>query len=119
MDHEVPYLLNISDDPLLTGSLLYFIKPDVKTTVGADASCTITLKGLLQIEQQLSLLELSRLTESKNTPTIVEVKCRGLSFWKFVDMSLDEVVNTSLDTFRSLKMFDCLDHIINSGNIDT
>lgn len=46
VEHEVPYLLNISDDPLLTGSLLYFIKPDVKTTVGSDASCTITLKGL-------------------------------------------------------------------------
>lgn len=41
-----PYLLNISDDPLLSGSLMYFLKPNVATRIGSNPQNEIVLKGL-------------------------------------------------------------------------
>jgi hypothetical protein len=41
-----PFLLNISDDPALSGCLLYFLKQDGKTTIGTASDNDIRLEGL-------------------------------------------------------------------------
>ncbi|CEM07092.1 unnamed protein product [Vitrella brassicaformis CCMP3155] len=52
---DMPYLLNISDDPMLCGTLMYFIKPEAPgedvdttqgTTIGTAEDATIVLRGL-------------------------------------------------------------------------
>merc|ERR1719201_787075 len=47
VDSGTPYLLNISDDPALSGCLLYFLRPEPEaSTVGQDPSNSIVLRGL-------------------------------------------------------------------------
>uniref|UniRef100_A0A0G4HMF2 Kinesin motor domain-containing protein n=1 Tax=Chromera velia CCMP2878 TaxID=1169474 RepID=A0A0G4HMF2_9ALVE len=46
MDRDCPYLINISDDPLLTGCLMYFVKTGETTSIGSSDTNTITLEGL-------------------------------------------------------------------------
>mmetsp|Transcript_23971 Transcript_23971/g.53982 ORF Transcript_23971/g.53982 Transcript_23971/m.53982 type:complete len:1025 (+) Transcript_23971:51-3125(+) len=46
MDKETPELLNISDDPSLSGCLVYFVVKGQDTTIGSDPDCTIVLQGL-------------------------------------------------------------------------
>jgi len=47
VDGSTPYLLNISDDPALSGCLLYFLRPEPEaSTVGQDAGNSIVLRGL-------------------------------------------------------------------------
>lgn len=41
-----PYLLNMADDPMLAGCLIYLIKESEQTSIGAHKDNTITLKGL-------------------------------------------------------------------------
>lgn len=41
-----PYIVNICDDPLLSGCLTYTLPPNVPVRVGSDASCTIHVEGL-------------------------------------------------------------------------
>eukprot|EP00919_Chromeraceae_sp_WS-2016_P044133 GHVR01105178.1.p1 GENE.GHVR01105178.1~~GHVR01105178.1.p1 ORF type:complete len:1050 (+),score=298.05 GHVR01105178.1:81-3230(+) len=48
MEKNCPYLINISDDPLLTGCLMYFIRRSSveSTSLGSAPGNTITLTGL-------------------------------------------------------------------------
>lgn len=46
MNPVQPFLLNISDDPALSGCLLYFLKHDGRTTIGSGAGNDIRLEGL-------------------------------------------------------------------------
>ncbi|CAD7957374.1 unnamed protein product [Amoebophrya sp. A120] len=46
MNPNTPYLMNVADDPSLTGCLVYFIPINEEVTIGSDASCTIKLNGL-------------------------------------------------------------------------
>jgi len=46
IDEKTPYLLNMADDPMLAGCLIYLIKTDEDTLVGAHKDNTITLRGL-------------------------------------------------------------------------
>mmetsp|Transcript_72757 Transcript_72757/g.194169 ORF Transcript_72757/g.194169 Transcript_72757/m.194169 type:complete len:440 (-) Transcript_72757:139-1458(-) len=47
LDSGTPYLLNISDDPALSGSLLYFLRPEPDvTTVGRAVDNRVVLRGL-------------------------------------------------------------------------
>lgn len=41
-----PYLVNMSNDPLLSGNLMYFLPENEKTSFGCDPGCTIALKGV-------------------------------------------------------------------------
>jgi hypothetical protein len=43
---DTPKLINISDDPSLSGSLLYMLEIDKDTFVGEDPSCQIVLEGI-------------------------------------------------------------------------
>jgi len=46
MDSNVPMLVNISEDPSLSGCLVYFLPPEDETLLGQDESCKIILQGL-------------------------------------------------------------------------
>eukprot|EP00392_Amoebophrya_sp_AT5.2_P000603 g604.t1 len=46
MNVHTPYLMNVADDPSLTGCLVYFIPINEEVTIGSDPSCTIKLTGL-------------------------------------------------------------------------
>merc|ERR1719262_2053167 len=46
IEKDTPYMLNMSDDPSLTGCLMYFLKPGITTTIGSGAENGIVLKGL-------------------------------------------------------------------------
>lgn len=46
LDANTPYLMNVADDPCLTGCLAYFIPVGEDVTLGSDPKCTITLRGL-------------------------------------------------------------------------
>jgi len=45
-DKNTPILLNMSDDPMVAGCLLYHFVADEITTIGASADSKITLKGI-------------------------------------------------------------------------
>eukprot|EP00916_Digyalum_oweni_P013872 GHVL01022692.1.p1 GENE.GHVL01022692.1~~GHVL01022692.1.p1 ORF type:complete len:1102 (+),score=155.04 GHVL01022692.1:257-3562(+) len=51
IEQDVPYLINISDDPLLSGCLMYFLKTGQTTTIGSGTENSIVLEGLGMIEQ--------------------------------------------------------------------
>lgn len=40
-----PYVVNISDDPLVSGSLMYILPEGATTTIGSDPKCKIVLDG--------------------------------------------------------------------------
>ncbi|CAD7945147.1 unnamed protein product [Amoebophrya sp. A25] len=46
MNPNTPYLVNVADDPSLSGCLVYFIPINEVVTVGSNPNCTIQLKGL-------------------------------------------------------------------------
>lgn len=46
LDRKTPYLLNMSDDPMLAGCLLFILPEGETTTIGADHSNKINLKGV-------------------------------------------------------------------------
>lgn len=46
IEKDTPYMLNMSDDPSLTGCLMYFLKPGIVTTIGSNEENGIVLKGL-------------------------------------------------------------------------
>ncbi|KAF4671028.1 hypothetical protein FOZ61_006846 [Perkinsus olseni] len=42
-----PYMLNVSQDPMLSGSLIYYFQPDATTIVGSSpAECHMVLRGV-------------------------------------------------------------------------
>jgi len=43
---NVPYLLNMNEDPALAGCIMYFLPARMQVTVGADPSNKIVIKGL-------------------------------------------------------------------------
>jgi hypothetical protein len=45
-DRTLPQLMNISDDPYLAGSLVFYLHPDVETKVGSDTQCDLVLTGV-------------------------------------------------------------------------
>ncbi|EER19257.1 kif1, putative, partial [Perkinsus marinus ATCC 50983] len=53
--HDTPYMLNISEDPMLSGCLLYYLKTNEDTTIGSADSSNIVLHGLA-IPQQLCII---------------------------------------------------------------
>ncbi|KAF4673479.1 hypothetical protein FOL47_010532 [Perkinsus chesapeaki] len=53
--HDTPYMLNISEDPMLSGCLLYYLKTDEDTTIGSAESSNIVLHGL-SIPQSLCII---------------------------------------------------------------
>eukprot|EP00746_Dinoflagellata_sp_MGD_P142257 gnl/MRDRNA2_/MRDRNA2_75219_c0_seq1.p1 gnl/MRDRNA2_/MRDRNA2_75219_c0~~gnl/MRDRNA2_/MRDRNA2_75219_c0_seq1.p1 ORF type:complete len:1186 (+),score=279.21 gnl/MRDRNA2_/MRDRNA2_75219_c0_seq1:125-3682(+) len=46
LDPNTPHLVNISDDPSLSGALMYFLEEGVATLIGSDEKCKIRLTGL-------------------------------------------------------------------------
>lgn len=46
MDENAPHLLNLSDDPSLSGTLMYFLPEGKTTAMGSGSSCQIKLSGL-------------------------------------------------------------------------
>lgn len=46
MDRNTPNLVNISDDPSLSGCLIYFLSTNEASTIGSDPKCKIPLQGL-------------------------------------------------------------------------
>mmetsp|Transcript_127155 Transcript_127155/g.317552 ORF Transcript_127155/g.317552 Transcript_127155/m.317552 type:complete len:890 (-) Transcript_127155:390-3059(-) len=46
MDPNTPQLINVSEDPSLSGNLVYYLTPGADTTLGADKACKIVLAGL-------------------------------------------------------------------------
>merc|ERR1719487_1602005 len=56
VDSQTPYLVNMCDDPLLAGCLLYVVKQGASTTIGAAKENTITLQGI-GIPDQLCKIE--------------------------------------------------------------
>jgi len=46
VERDVPVLHNISEDPLLNGSLIYFLRLSHKITIGTDSGNVIVLNGL-------------------------------------------------------------------------
>lgn len=46
MKKDAPFFMNMAEDPLLAGCLIYFIKENEVTTIGAAEDCTIRLKGI-------------------------------------------------------------------------
>ncbi len=42
---NTPYLLNVSDDPMIPGCLIYMLTPGVTVTVGRDPENVIQLEG--------------------------------------------------------------------------
>ncbi|KAF4693915.1 hypothetical protein FOZ60_009662 [Perkinsus olseni] len=53
--HDTPYMLNISEDPMLSGCLLYYLKTDEETTIGSADTNNIVLHGLA-IPPQLCII---------------------------------------------------------------
>ena len=45
-DETTPHLLNMSDDPVLAGCLLYFLPRGERTSIGSDLDSTIVFDGL-------------------------------------------------------------------------
>ncbi|KAF4726608.1 hypothetical protein FOZ63_012431, partial [Perkinsus olseni] len=44
---DTPYMLNVSQDPMLSGSLIYYFQPDATTIVGSSPTeCQMVLKGV-------------------------------------------------------------------------
>lgn len=46
VDPDTPQLVNLSNDPSLTGCLVYYIPQNQTTIVGSDSRCKVLLKGL-------------------------------------------------------------------------
>eukprot|EP00746_Dinoflagellata_sp_MGD_P028892 gnl/MRDRNA2_/MRDRNA2_168346_c0_seq1.p1 gnl/MRDRNA2_/MRDRNA2_168346_c0~~gnl/MRDRNA2_/MRDRNA2_168346_c0_seq1.p1 ORF type:complete len:763 (-),score=146.89 gnl/MRDRNA2_/MRDRNA2_168346_c0_seq1:134-2422(-) len=46
MDKDTPLLQNLSDDPTISGCLVYFLRKDTSSTIGASTESTIELSGL-------------------------------------------------------------------------
>jgi hypothetical protein len=70
-DQSVPQLLNISDDPHLEGSLVFYLHANVDNKVGSDKECNLVLSGLgvmpfmcLIRNQNNEAVTLTRLTKS-------------------------------------------------------
>jgi len=55
VDPNTPQLINISDDPSLSGNLVYYLVPGEDTTLGSDKACKIVLTGLGMQSFMLSL----------------------------------------------------------------
>ncbi|EER11128.1 kinesin heavy chain, putative [Perkinsus marinus ATCC 50983] len=44
---DTPYMLNVSQDPMLSASLIYYFQPDTVTVIGSSsAECQMVLKGI-------------------------------------------------------------------------
>ncbi|KAF4717338.1 hypothetical protein FOZ62_001977, partial [Perkinsus olseni] len=44
---DTPYMLNVSQDPMLSGSLIYYFQPDATTIVGSSPNeCQMVLRGV-------------------------------------------------------------------------
>lgn len=50
-----PCLMNLSDDTMLTGCLVYFLPTDSRVTIGAAPDCSIVLKGLGMAQQHCTI----------------------------------------------------------------
>uniref|UniRef100_A0A0G4HZ66 Kinesin motor domain-containing protein n=1 Tax=Chromera velia CCMP2878 TaxID=1169474 RepID=A0A0G4HZ66_9ALVE len=61
---DTPYLLNISDDPMLTGCVMYFLRRDEETLVGKAEEANVRLPGS-GIEDTHCILENSEDSELK------------------------------------------------------
>eukprot|EP00439_Symbiodinium_sp_Y106_P065780 s296_g10.t1 len=46
IDKDVPYLLNMNEDPALSGKMMYFLPPGQPIKIGAHADNKIVLQGL-------------------------------------------------------------------------
>lgn len=46
VDRNTPYLLNMSDDPMVAGCLIYYLSADELMTVGTDPDNKIALRGI-------------------------------------------------------------------------
>lgn len=46
VDSKTPYMLNMADDPMLAGCLLYFLAEGIPTTIGSASDNKIQLKGI-------------------------------------------------------------------------
>eukprot|EP00930_Biecheleria_cincta_P046265 TRINITY_DN31903_c0_g1_i1.p1 TRINITY_DN31903_c0_g1~~TRINITY_DN31903_c0_g1_i1.p1 ORF type:complete len:908 (-),score=137.23 TRINITY_DN31903_c0_g1_i1:211-2934(-) len=45
MDKDIPRLINISDDPSLSGSLIYFLRKKEHSMIGSNQKCRVNLTG--------------------------------------------------------------------------
>eukprot|EP00746_Dinoflagellata_sp_MGD_P009475 gnl/MRDRNA2_/MRDRNA2_119280_c0_seq1.p1 gnl/MRDRNA2_/MRDRNA2_119280_c0~~gnl/MRDRNA2_/MRDRNA2_119280_c0_seq1.p1 ORF type:complete len:1291 (+),score=258.30 gnl/MRDRNA2_/MRDRNA2_119280_c0_seq1:198-4070(+) len=56
VDKDSPYLLNMADDPMLAGCLLYFLAKGKKTSIGAADYNDIVLRGIGICDQLCTIL---------------------------------------------------------------
>jgi len=51
LEQVTPYLMNMSDDPMLAGRLLYFLRRGAETSIGSDPASRIVVTGLGVVPQ--------------------------------------------------------------------
>lgn len=51
LEQVTPYLMNMSDDPMLAGRLLYFLRRGAETSIGSASDSTIVINGLGVVSQ--------------------------------------------------------------------
>eukprot|EP00746_Dinoflagellata_sp_MGD_P090785 gnl/MRDRNA2_/MRDRNA2_35885_c0_seq1.p1 gnl/MRDRNA2_/MRDRNA2_35885_c0~~gnl/MRDRNA2_/MRDRNA2_35885_c0_seq1.p1 ORF type:complete len:1050 (+),score=220.73 gnl/MRDRNA2_/MRDRNA2_35885_c0_seq1:253-3150(+) len=72
VDSQTPYLLNMADDPMLAGCLLYILQEGASTTIGSAKENKIKLQGI-GIPDQLCQIE----NKGNTNLTITKIKKKG------------------------------------------